>query len=182
MRTKFFLLVEDYGIRTIQNANICGKIIKNKVFKKAVINIGPKYTEDFMLSWEDIIMTVSLFQTAKSYYYMKESGYYYSQDDKKVKLNKFNEKAIRGMGQFKLLQFLIEKTRNNRIEQQMIFHEMIHINYLDSFYKYINIDYKRIYNVLDVMIKSRLLSKNQKNKILLIKNELNEKKERQRKS
>ena len=182
LRTKFFLLVEDYGIRTIQNANICGKIIKNKVFKKAVENIGPKYTEDFMLSWEDIIMTVSLFQTAKSYYYMKESGYYYSQDDKKVKLNKFNEKAIRGMGQFKLLQFLIEKTRNNRIEQQMIFHEMIHINYLDSFYKYINIDYKRIYNVLDVMIKSRFLSKNQKNKILLIKNELNEKKERQRKS
>jgi glycosyltransferase involved in cell wall biosynthesis len=181
LRTKFFLLVEDYGIRTIQNANICGKIIKTKVFKKVVENIGPKYTEDFMLSWEDIIMTVSLFQTAKSYYYMKESGYYYSQDDKKIILNKFNKKAIRGMGQFKLLQFLIEKTRNNKIERQMIFHEMIHINYLDSFYKYINTDYKRICDILDIMIKSRFLSKNQKKKILLIKNVLNEKKERQRK-
>jgi glycosyltransferase involved in cell wall biosynthesis len=181
LRTKFFLLVEDYGIRTIQNANICGKIIKTKVFKKVVINIGPKYTEDFMLSWEDIIMTVSLFQTAKSYYYMKESGYYYSQDDKKIILNRFNKKAIRGMGQFKLLQFLIEKTRNNKIERQMIFHEMIHINYLDSFYKYINTDYKRICDILDIIIKSRFLSRNQKKKILLIKNVLNEKKERQRK-
>jgi glycosyltransferase involved in cell wall biosynthesis len=181
LRTKFFLLVEDYGIRTIQNANICGKIIKTKVFKKVIINIGPKYTEDFILSWEDIIMTVSLFQTAKSYYYMKENGYYYSQDDKKKLLNKFNKKAIRGMGQFKLLQFLIEKTRNNKIERQMIFREMIHINYLDSFYKYINTDYKRICDILDIMIKSRFLSKNQKQKILLIKNVLNEKKERQRK-
>ena len=68
LRTKFFLLVEDYKIRTIQNVNICGKIIKNEVLKKVIIDIGPKYIETSILNYEDTIMTISLLQTAKSYY------------------------------------------------------------------------------------------------------------------
>ena len=141
LRTKFFLLNKDYRYRGIQNRNVCGKIIKNIVFKKAVINMGPKYTEDFILDYEDTIMTVSLFQIAKSYYYMKEAGYYYSKDDKiRIKLNrtkkiKLNKAAISGVGQVKLLQFLLEKTKNNRIERQLIFYEIMSINYYTSFYK-----------------------------------------------
>ena len=185
LRTKFFLLIEDYRIRTIQNANICSKIIKNNVFKRVIDNTGPKYTKDFILSWEDTIMTVSLFQIAKSFYYMKENGYYYSKDDKKKLLNKKRESKpirnfIRGMDHVKLLQFLIEKTKNNKIERQMIFHEMIYINHLISFYKYINHDFKMVYNILDTMIKSRFLSINQKKKCLFIKNRLMEKEKRTR--
>ena len=37
LRTKFFLLNKDYRYRAIQNRNVCGKIIKNIVYKKAVI-------------------------------------------------------------------------------------------------------------------------------------------------
>lgn len=188
LRTKFFLLNKDYRYRAIQNRNVCGKIIKNIVYKKAVNNIGPKYTEDYILSYEDTIMTVSLFQIAKSYYYTKENGYYYSRDDKqRIKFNntkniKHNKTAIRGIGQVILLQFLLEKTKNNRIERQLIFYEIMSINYYSSFYKIIKIkhDYIIIYNILKKMINSRFLSINQKKQLLSIKNELKEKENKEK--
>jgi glycosyltransferase involved in cell wall biosynthesis len=77
LRTKFFFLTNDYRYRAVQNRNICGKIIKNQIFQKVLNLIGPKYTEDYILSYEDTIMTVALFQIANSYYYMKEKGYYF---------------------------------------------------------------------------------------------------------
>ena len=180
LRTKFFFLIDDYRYRAIQNRNVCGKIIKNQIFKKVVDSIGPKYTEDFILSYEDTIMVVSLFQIAKSYYYTKESGYYYSKDEKKIILKninnyKSNKNIIRGMDQIKLLQFLIEKTQNNKIERQLIYYEIMSINYYTSFYKYIKHDYNMVYNILDKMIKNRFLSKNQKQVLIYIKENLMEK-------
>ena len=150
LRTKFFLFVDNYKYRAIQNRNICGKIIKNKIFKKVLIdNIGQKYTEDFILNYEDTIMVVSLFQISKSYYYMKESKNKIIL--KNIKNNKSNKNIIRGMDQVKLLQFLIEKTKNNKIESQLIYYELMSINYYSSFYRYINHDYKMVYNILMVI-------------------------------
>ena len=181
LRTKFILFSENPKYRALQNRNLCGKIIKNKVLKKAVNNIGTKFTEDYILIYEDTIMIVSLFQIAKSYYYMKENGYYYSKDDKRrIKFNntkkiKSNKNVIKDMDQVKYLQFLIEKTKNNKIERKLIYYEMMCINNLTSFYKYINHDYKMVYNIIDKMTKSRFLSKNQKTKLLFIKNKLKKK-------
>jgi hypothetical protein len=164
-------------------------LIKLQIEKLRIENIGPKYTEDFILDYEDTIMTVSLFQIAKSYYYMKETGYYYSKDDKRrIKLNstkkiklKLNKTAIGGVGQVKLLQFLLEKTKNNRIERQLIFYEIMSINYYTSFYQIINHDYIIIYNILEKMIKSRFLSLNQKKILLSLKNILKEKEKKRKK-
>ena len=161
-------------------------LIKLQIEKLRIENIGPKYTEDFILDYEDTIMTVSLFQIAKSYYYMKETGYYYSKDDKRrIKLNstkkiKLNKAAIRGVDQVKLLQFLLEKTKNNRIERQLIFYEIMSINYYTSFYKIINHDYIIIYNILEKMINSRFLSLNQKKILLSLKNILKEKEKKEK--
>ena len=47
-----------------------------EIFKNVLEYIGPKYTEDYLLDFEDTIMTVSLFHIANSYYYMNECGYY----------------------------------------------------------------------------------------------------------
>ena len=187
LRTKFFFLSENHRYRAIQNRNICGKIIKNKVFQKTINNIGPKYIEDFMLGYEDTVMTVSLFQIAKSYYYMKESGYYYSKDDKKrihfnnTKKSKTNKNYNRGMDKIKFLNFLIEKTKNNKLERQLIFYEIMSINYYTSFYKSIKINcYKTLYNILDKMIKCRFLSIKQKKIMKSLKNTLEEKEKRKK--
>ena len=80
-------------------------------------------------------MVVAIYQVAQSYYLMKQVGYYYSRDEfsnrlpfQKNKKCKPNRK-IKKIGQLKLLEFLIEKTRNNELERQMLYHEIISINY-----------------------------------------------------
>ena len=179
LRTKFFYISDNYRYRAIQNRNICGKIIKTEILRKVINNIGPKYSEDYIIDYEDTIMVVSLFQVSKSYYFMKQNGYYYSKDKKKkTKLKVCKCKtinSIRGMDQVKLLQFLIEKTKNNKIEKQLIYHEIISINYYTNFYRFINHDFKMVYDILDKIVKSRFLTKNQKRIIILIKYILKEK-------
>jgi glycosyltransferase involved in cell wall biosynthesis len=184
LRTKFFFFNNDPRYRAFQNRNICGKIIRNKIFKKVLNRIGPKYTEDYILFYEDTIMAFTLFQIANSYYYMKEEGYYYSKEDKGSKLllstinnfiPKVNETIIKGIDPIKYLQFLVEKTRNNKIERQLIYHEIISINYVWNFYKYINHHFKMLFDILDKMIINRFLLKDQKQRLILIKKSLQEK-------
>jgi glycosyltransferase involved in cell wall biosynthesis len=181
LRTIFFSLANNFKHRSVRNRNICGKIIKNQVFKEVLNRIGPKFTEDYILDYEDTIMTVALFQVANSYYYMKEEGYYYSRDDKrkslssKINKNKPIGKIIKGMDPVKFLQFLIEKTRNNKIEKQLVYHETMSVNYHWNFYNRINHDFQMIYYILDKLIKSRFLSKDQKHILISMKKRLKEK-------
>ena len=71
------------------------KLLKIKIFKKVLNRIGPKYTEDYILKYEDTLMSVALFQIANSYYYMNEEGYYYSRDEQRKNLSsKINKKLI----------------------------------------------------------------------------------------
>lgn len=168
LRTKFFSLTP-YII--LENRSICAKIIKNKILKKVIKRIGQKYTEDYFITYEDTIMVITLFQIANSYYYMKEEGYYYSKDDK-IKNPELNEKIIKGMDPIKFLQYLIEKTRNNKVERQLIYNEIILADKWWCFYKNINHHFEMVYNILDEMIKSRFLLNNQKERLILIKNSL----------
>jgi len=173
LRTKFFTLTP-YII--LENRSICSKIIKNKILKKVLNRIGPKYTEDYIITYEDTIMVFTLFQIANSYYYLKEEGYYYSKDDKiknfsgKSNNPEKNEKIIKGMDPVKFLQFLIEKTRNIKVERQLIYNEIILADKWWGFYKKVNHHFNMIYNILDEMLKSRFLLNNQKERLILIKN------------
>ena len=175
LRTKFFTLT-NYIL--LENRSICSKIIKNKILKKVVNRVGPKYTEDYIITYEDTIMVLILFQIANSYYYMKEEGYYYSKDDKtKNSLEKNNntepnEKIIKGMDPVKYLQFLIEKTRNIKVERQLIYNEIILIDKWWGFKKEVNHHFKMVYNILDEMIRCQFLLDSQKKRLILIKNSL----------
>ena len=101
------------------NRNIWSKLIKNKIFKKVIKRIGPEYTGEYMLSYEDTIMSYMLFKVANSYYLMKELGYYFSNKDKQEKLNLNKNKCLctnninkKTIDSIKFLYFLFEKTNN----------------------------------------------------------------------
>ena len=153
LRTKFFVIKKESFFRPIISRNIAGKIIKSKIFKKVINNIGSKYTDDYISRYEDTIMTVSLYQIAQSYYLMNEPGYYYSGSEKKnfypnVKERKCknNKNLIKDMNEIKFLKFLLEKTKNNLIERQVIYHEIISINH-----------YKKIVDSISIFILSSFL-------------------------
>ena len=77
LRLKFFLKKGKYKYAyTLINRSICGKFIRNKLFKEILDYIGSEYVDDYINYAEDCIMAVSLFHNAKSYYVMKELGYY----------------------------------------------------------------------------------------------------------
>ena len=67
LRTKFYVISKDEGIRAVQSRAIWAKIIKKTVFIEALKFIGAKYTDDYILDYEDTIMFVGILQIAKSY-------------------------------------------------------------------------------------------------------------------
>ena len=178
LRTKFFVINKSDSVRAIQSRSICAKLIRNEVFQKAIINIGPKYTEHYILKYEDTIMSVAILQVAKSYYLMKEVGYYYSRDEFGGRFPSLKNKTckpnndVKGMEYVQLLQFLLEKTENNEFERQMIYQEIFSIDHYLSFLYYINHDYEMVYEVLDPMIQSQFLTQAQKERLTRLKENL----------
>lgn len=105
---------------------------------------------------------------------MKEQGYYYSKDDKKkILIKKCNctKNFKPGKDEVKFVQFLIEKLKNNKIERQFIYHEIMSINYYENFYRIINQehDFKMVYNIFDYILKSRFILDYQKQKLISLK-------------
>ena len=130
------------------------------------------------MQYEDTIMAVAIYQVAQSYYLMKEVGYYYSRDEfggrfppVKDRTCKPNNK-IKDMGHVKLLQFLVEKTANNALERQMIYHEIFSIDHYLSFLYIIYHNYEMVYEFLDPMIECPFLSTAQKERLTKLKNDL----------
>jgi glycosyltransferase involved in cell wall biosynthesis len=188
LRTKFFKIYEkDDSHRPIIARNIWGKIVKNKIFKKAIDNIGIKYTDDYITVYEDTIMSVSLFQVAQSFYFLKQEGLYYSQDDKFGRYpdlkNKICKERKKGNDSLKFLHFLMENLKDNKFEKQIIYHEMISINYYNfsNYLKNINNDYEMLYSILNELYNSQYISEIEKKKIIKIKTEVKDKEEKLKK-
>ena len=185
LRTKFYYINEQYEAWW---PNVCrtiwGKLIKNEVLQKALDNIGPKYTDSYMRSFEDTIMVVSLYQIAQTYYLFKEPGYYYSRDEKYGHFpflpNKKcydKENVDKNIDNLKFINFLYENMEDNKIERQTLYHEIITINTYDiwNFSKNINSHYDMFYKVVDGIISSKYLFDKEKEKLKKLKEEIKNK-------
>ena len=84
LKTKFYEFIEEAKFRPIKCRTVWGKIVKNEIFQKTLENIPDKYLYDYILGFEDTMITVSLYQVAQSYYLLNQPGYYYSLDEKKI--------------------------------------------------------------------------------------------------
>lgn len=179
LETKFIIIKRDDSSSPIINRNICFKLIKNDILKKVTNIIGPEYTEEYMLDYEDTIMSYILFKVANSYYLMKELGYYYSKNDKQKKLNirkclcTNNNKKI--ADPIKFLYFLFEKSNDNEIERKIICHEIITINNCWNITRIVNSEFHYPLKMIETLIKSKYLSKNEKEKLINIYNNLKKK-------
>ena len=190
LRTTFFIVnKKSEGYRAIRCRTIWAKIVKNEIFKKSIDNIGSKYTEDYIMGYEDTMMTVSLYEVAQSYYLLKQNGLYYSRDDKKGMFPPLSNKkciirrnVIRHLDGLKYLHYLMERFRDNELEQQTLYREILSINFYDysNFYKHVNNHYEMLYSLLDEMVKSKYLNQKEKMRLIQIKTEVKEKEEKQK--
>jgi len=177
---KFVDLREKESITGFSNRNIVSKLIKNEVFKKVLKYIGSKYTEDYLLDYEDTIMSVSLFRIANSFYYMLEYGYYIAKEEfeeqfpflKSKKCLTKSLKTNKEIDPIKYLNFLLDKSNDSKIENNLIYKELIAINYYKKLDMSINTNFSYVYFILDWISKSQYLSIKMKMKIYQIKEKL----------
>lgn len=183
LRFKFIQFNDDPASRPIKCRNLWGKIIKNEIFQKSIDNIPPKYLNDYINSFESIIITFSLYQSAQNYYCLRQPGYYYSSDEDsktypliKDKKCQTREGIIKEMDHVKFLNYLMEKLEDNEFEKQILYHELKSINNwtYTNFKKTIKQHFNLIYNVLDDLLKSKYITDNQKKHLSQIKDEIKE--------
>ena len=157
LREKFFYKKGKYK-NTLINRSICGKFIKNKLFKEILNYIGSEYVDDYINYAEDCIMAVSIFHNAKSYYVMKEMGYYYKVDDKnktiklKNKICSINNEGINNF-YFNYLKFLVDHHNKNKKEKRSAYHELLVFN----FSKIINMNLKKRHYQIIFYVLNKLL-------------------------
>ena len=184
LKNKFIFFKEDVeSHRPIHCRTVWGKIVRNEIFQKTLDNIPNKYLYDFILGFEDTMITVSLYQVANSYYCLRQPGYYYTLDERKNKYpltkNKIckNRKGIiKGIDHIKFLQFLLDKLEDNKLDKQIIYYELRAINNYtySNFKRTITHHFKWTYSIFDQLINSKYLTTKQKEVVMKIKEEVKE--------
>jgi len=183
LKTKFIVFKDDEKFRAIKCRTLWGKIVRNEIYNKALDNIPDKYLYDYILGFEDTMITVSLYQVAQSYYCLRQPGYYYTFDERrnrfplsKNKKCRIKEGIVKGIDHIKFLQFLIDKLDDNEIGKKTIYYELKAINEYEysNFKKTIKHHFNWTYSILDELINSKYLDEKQKDKVKKIKEEVKE--------
>jgi len=180
LRQKFFLKKEKY----LLNRVIWGKFIKKSVFKELLNYIGSEYIDDYINEGEDTLMAVGIFHIAKSYYIMKEMGYYYIFGDIKIS-NKLKNRRCKiindGINKFyfNYIKFLVDNHNKNKREKINTYHEFRLFRF--DLILYMNLKkrhYQIIFYVLNKFLEWNFLNKKEKLLIISLKNQIIEKKKK----
>ena len=162
------------------NRNVVGKLIKKKLYKKAIKHVGKEYTEDYINEAEDRIFAISFFHLANSYYLMKELGYMYFVYKKfkyfpneKSKVCKETDK-IKKFDWYKYTKFMVENTGNDLKEQLAAYKQLISLDFLYQIYN-VKLDarhYKIMLKILDTSLSFEFLNTRKKDNLIELKNKV----------
>jgi len=110
------------GYLKIIDPMISNKFIKRDILIKALNYIRIYYLIQNMIFYEDTLINFILYKVSKSYYYLKNIGYYYisNLNSSTMSYNK-NEKSINRIqiSLFLFLKFIFDYTKNNKYEKDM---------------------------------------------------------------
>ena len=182
LKRKFIRFMEkEPKFRPIKCRTVWGKIVKNEILQKTLDNIPEKYLYDYILGFEDTMITISLYEVAQSYYGLRQPGYYYTFDERrnkfplsKTKTCKIKEGVIRNLDHIKYMQYLVDKLEDNELEKQILFYEIKAINSYDysNFKKTIKSHFNLTYSIFDGLINSKYIKPHQKEYLQKIKDEI----------
>ena len=143
--------------------------------------IGTEFSDDYIIWAEDTLMVVALVRTANSYYFIKGFGYYRNIGPNRRPSSNINNKVCKpnpkrrgGFGHMNLLHFLLDMTKNNEFDRQLVYHELISIHHYLSLVIFTN-RFSYTYEVLDTLINSNYLSERQKQRLIGIKTKIENK-------
>ena len=183
LRNKFIIFSDDDRIRPFRCRTVWGKLIRNELYQKALDNIPKKYLDDYILIYEDAMVTLSLYKIAKNYYNFKHPGYYYTSDEKYKsfpflpnKTSLIKKGVVRGIDHVKFLDYLLETLEDNEFNKLFIYHELKAMDpyNFSNLKRTVTHDFEMLYVVLDDLIKSKYLTDKQKEKVMNMKKTVQE--------
>ena len=183
LKYKFIIFKDEEWFRPIKCRTVWSKIVRNEILQKTLDNIPSKYLYDYILGFEDTMLTVSLYQVAQSYYCLRQLGYYYTFDEKrngfprtKNKECSIKEGVVKDIDHIKYLQFLVDKLDDNELGKKILYHEIKAINNFtySNFKRTITHHFDWVYDIFDPLINSSYLNLQQRENLQKIKDEIKE--------
>ena len=110
------------GNLEITDPMISNKFIKRNIFIKSINLIDNFFLNQNMIFYEDTLINYMLYKNSKSFYYLKDLGYYYISNSNSSTIGyKKNEKSVNRLlySFFLFLKFILLYTKNNKYEKGM---------------------------------------------------------------
>ena len=158
-----------YGNNELQIIDyyITNKFIKKKVYIRALNKIN-NYLNMLMIFMEDSIMNFALYMGAESFYFLKVIGYYYIKNNQSITNNLFKISILRTKYIFIELKFIFEFSKNTKFEKDKANYMFIILNKLYNIKYYLNKisnfdnDLYFFFDIINLYIKSKFISKENK--------------------
>ena len=146
--------------------NLSNKFIKRTSYIRALNSMNNFYLNQYMVNLEDGIMNYILYRTAKSFYFIKNIGYYYLQNNQSITVKQTENYDEKMRFIFIHLKFVFENTKNNKYEKDMancLFSRLFIL--LENDFNLIRKDFKFYIDIINMYLDCNFISK--KNKFIL---------------
>jgi len=110
-----------YGVGKLKQIdfNLNNKFIKREAYIRALNSINSFYLKQYMINFEDGIVNYILYKTSRSYYFLKNIGYFYIRNNQSITLKQNFNYNNRFKFIFLYLKLVFESTKNNKIEKKI---------------------------------------------------------------
>ena len=98
---------------------INNKFMKKDVYVKAINSLSEEYLNMFIIYLEDAMMNYILYRTAKSLYFIRQVGYYYTHNTQSINYNLFKMPELRLKYTFLFFKLIFEYSKNTKYEKDM---------------------------------------------------------------
>ena len=161
-----------YGNNELQITDyyIHNKFINKECYIRALNSLNKEFFNMYITLWEDTIMSYILYREAKSFYFLKNIGYYYIKNSQSITKNMFKISELKLRFIFVFLRIVFENSKNNKYERDManaLFTELnqnLNIRYRLSTLSF-NSYFNYFTNVINMYLNSPYINK--ENKFLL---------------
>ena len=155
-----------YGIGKLKQIdfNLANKFIKREAYIRALNSINSFYLKQYMINFEDGIMNYILYKTSKSYYFLKNIGYFYIRNNQSITINQNINYNNRLKFIFLYLKLVFETTKNNKIEKNisiLVFKWLL--NLIKEGIKSITKDINFFFDIINKYLKCRFIDNHTKN-------------------
>ena len=161
-----------YGIGKLKQIdfNLHNKFIKREAFIRALNSINSFYLKQYMTNFEDGIMNYILYKTSRSYYFLKNIGYFYIRNNQSITISQNINYNNRLKFIFLYLNIVFDTTKNNKIEKQisiLVFKWLL--NLIKEGIKSITKDINFFFDIINKYLKSKFIDKRTKIKLKQLK-------------